>query len=369
MSTSPPEHLAGAVLSIDLDAVAANYRTVLKHLGGVPSAAVVKANGYGLGADKVAPALAAAGCSVFCVAHVGEGVALRGILPDAEIHILNGFLPSAAEAYAEHRLIPSLGSLGEIAGWKTFCGDSPLPCNIHVDTGILRLGLPPGELTAIADDLSMVDGLDVRHVMSHLASADETGSAQNHQQLAAFRKARAILPMGKAWFANSSGVFLGSDYHFDLARPGVALYGVNPTPDAANPMTGTVRLSARIAQIRDAQPGETVGYGATHKITEPTKIATLPVGYADGYLRSLSGTGSGTIDGIPVPLVGRVSMDLITLDVTDVPEAKRQPGQWVELIGPDNPVDAVAAAAGTIGYEILTSLGARYHRIYERNRA
>ena len=359
-----PEHLAGAILTIDLDAVAANYRTVLDHLNGVASAAVVKADGYGLGADKVGPALAAAGCSIFCVAHIDEGIRLRAVLPDADIHILNGFLPGAAEAYAEYHLIPALGSLFEIAAWKAHCANTPLPCDLHVDTGMLRLGLPPDELAAIADDQTLVSGLDVRYVMSHLASADEPGSPQNRRQLTAFHAARRILPMGAAWFANSSGIFLGPDYHFDMARPGVALYGVNPTPGRPNPMRPTVHLKARIAQVREARPGDTVGYGATHAVNGAAKIATLPVGYADGYLRSLSGAGSGTIDGIPVPLVGRVSMDLITLDVSTVPEAQCQPGQWVDLIGPDNTVDAVAEAAGTIGYEILTSLGRRYHRVY-----
>ena len=205
----------------------------------------------------------------------------------------------------------------------------------------------------------------VRFVISHLASADEAASPQNALQLSAFRDARKVLPMGAACLANSSGVFLGPDYHFDMARPGVALYGVNPTPGRPNPMAATVRLRARIHQVRDAEPGETVGYGASYGVEKPAKIATLPVGYADGYLRSLSNAGCGTIDGRRVPLVGRVSMDLITVDVSDIPEQDRQPGQWVELIGPDNHVDAVAEAAGTIGYEILTSLGNRYHRVYE----
>ncbi len=359
-----PAHLAGAVLTIDLDAVADNYRTVLRHLDGVPSAAVVKADGYGLGAKQIGPALAAAGCTVFFVAHIHEGVILRAVLPDAEIHILNGVLPDAMETMRKFRLVPVLGSLGDIDAWKGRGAAAPLPCDIHVDTGMLRLGLPPAELAVLAEDATRLGGMDVRYVMSHLASADEAGSEQNARQLAAFHAARRILPMGQACFANSSGVFLGPDYHFNMARPGVALYGVNPTPGQSNPMAGTVTLKSRILQVRDANRGDTVGYGASHAIDGKAKIATLPVGYADGYLRSLSNGGQGIIDGIPVPLVGRVSMDLITLDVTAVPDAKRQPGQWVELIGPHNPVDAVAVAAGTIGYEILTSLGARYHRRY-----
>ncbi len=363
-SADIPAPLAGAHLHIDLDAVVANYRILLDRLGGVASGAVVKADGYGLGAARVGPALAAAGCREFFVAHVGEGVELRRHLPDSSIHILNGLLPGAEDAYREHCLIPVLGSIGEIDAWRLFTDERALPCDIHVDTGMLRLGLPPDELAQLADDPSRLDGLDIRLVISHLASADEPDSPQNDAQLNAFRAARRVLLQGRACLANSSGVFLGADYHFDLARPGVALYGVAPVRGRANPLQQVVTLKARILQVRDARPPETVGYGAAHAVTGPARIATLPVGYADGFLRSLSGRAQGYIEGDPVPVVGRVSMDLITLDVTAVPEALARPGQWVELIGVHNPVDAVAEAAGTIGYEILTSLGSRYHRSY-----
>jgi len=364
LETNIPENRAGAVLTIDLEAVRANYRILLDRLNGVPSAAVVKADGYGLGADKVAPALAAAGCDTFFVAHLEEGVRLRPLVPACAIHILNGFLADAADAYREYRLTPVLGSLVEIDAWKGFCGDTPLPCDIHVDTGMLRLGLPPDELQRIADDPSRVAGLDITYVISHLASADEIENPQNPAQLDAYSKARRVLPQGMACFANSSGIFLGAEYHFDLARPGVALYGVNPRPETANPMHGTVTLKGRIVQVRDATCGQSVGYGASYDVPKPSRIATVPVGYADGYLRSLSNRASGYIGGHRVPLVGRVSMDLITFDVTGVPDHLCRPGAWIELIGPNRPVDAVAEEAGTIGYEILTSLGGRYHRAY-----
>jgi len=361
---SIPENRDGAVLTVDLDAVRANYRILLERLKGVPSAAVVKADGYGLGADKVASALAADGCDTFFVAHLEEGVRLRPLVPNCAIHILNGLLSDAADAYQEHRLTPVLGSLGEIDAWKAFCGDAPLPCDIHVDTGMLRLGLPPDELDRIAANPSHIAGLDITYVISHLASADETDSPQNPAQLAAYQKARRVLPQGKACFANSSGIFLGADYHFDLARPGVALYGVNPQPGTANPMQGTVTLKGRILQIRGADAPQTIGYGASYEVSNPSRIATVPVGYADGYLRSLSNRACGYIGDHRVPLVGRVSMDLITFDVTGVPDHLCRPGDWIELIGPNRPVDAVAEDAGTIGYEILTSLGRRYHRAY-----
>jgi alanine racemase len=361
------EALAGAVLTVDLAALAANYRLIRGRLGTAEAAAVVKADAYGLGIAAVAPALRAAGCETFCVAHVAEGVRLREVLgPGPAIVVLNGLLPGAEDAYGEHALIPALGALAEIAAWRAFCkrSDNRLPSWLHVDTGMLRLGLPPDELQTLSDEPGLLDGLDVAVVMSHLACADEPEHAKNHEQLAAFVDARRRLPMGRASFANSSGVFLGSDFHFDIARPGVALYGVGPQPGVPNPMAEVVRLQAKILQVRRVDTPQTVGYGATHRIEGPGRIATVPAGYADGYLRSLSNRGTGYIGDAPVPVVGCVSMDLITLDVSGVPENLATVGATVELIGPHNPVDRVAADAGTIGYEILTSLGARYHRVY-----
>ncbi|PPR75257.1 MAG: Alanine racemase, biosynthetic [Alphaproteobacteria bacterium MarineAlpha3_Bin4] len=355
---------AGAILNVNLDSIQANYRLLLERLGGVPSAAVVKANAYGLGVEHVAPALAEAGCSIFFVTHLEEGVRLRGILTDAEIHVLNGLLASSEEVYPTHRLTPVLNSLGEIEGWRRLCGETPLACDIHVDTGMLRLGLPPDELEAIKDAPSIVAGLNVANVISHLSSADQPNSAQNAEQLARYRRVREILPLGRACFTNSSGIFLSPDYHFDLARPGVALYGVAPVPGEPNPLNPVVELGACILQRREASRGEAVGYGATYRFEKPGLIATLAVGYADGLLRSLSNNGAAYIGGIRVPIVGRVSMDLITIDVSAVAEPASRPGQWVELIGPNNTVDDVARAAGTIGYEILTNLGTRYHRAY-----
>jgi alanine racemase len=361
------EALAGAVLTIDLGAVVANYRLLRKRLGNTEAAAVVKADAYGLGVTKVAPALAAAGCRTFCVAHVGEGIALRRLLGKAAtVVVLNGLLKGAEDAYAEHGLTPALGSLGEIAAWRDRCRrrKRKLACWLHADTGMLRLGLPPDELNTLAERPRLLDGLDVRVVMSHLACADERAHPKNREQLGRFADARRRLPMGKASFANSGGVFLGDDFHFDIARPGVALYGVAPIAGEPNPMSPVVRLRAKIVQVRRVDTPETVGYGATHRIEGPGRIATVPVGYADGYLRSLSNRGTGYIGDVPVPVVGRVSMDLITLDVTHVPESQATVGAMVDLIGPHNPVDRVAAEAGTIGYEILTGLGARYHRAY-----
>ncbi len=358
--------LAGAVLTVDLAALQANYRLISSRLtSGATASAVVKADAYGTGIGPAATALWAAGARDFFVAHADEGVTLRRHLADARIHVLNGAHAGAEEAFREHGLIPALNCLDDVARWRAFCAKAgqPLPCVLHVDTGMCRLGLDRREYARVVADPSLLDGLDIQSVMSHLASADED-SPQNAEQLALFRDVRGHLPMGRASFANSSGVFLGPDYHFDLARPGVALYGVNPTPGSPNPMAQVVRLQAKILQVRDVDSAETVGYGATHRIAGPSRIATLPVGYADGYLRSLGNRATAYIGDYEAPLVGRVSMDLITIDVTAVPEAQCRPGMTVDLIGPHHTVDDLAAQAGTIGYEILTSLGRRYHRVY-----
>jgi len=363
-SSNIPETHASAILTIDLAAVRENYNILKRAVNGVECAAVVKANGYGLGADKIGPTLVKAGCTKFFVAHLEEGIKLRNHVGDAEIHILDGLLPGASDVYRDHQLIPVMGSLREFTIWSSYTKDSNLPCDIHVDTGMLRLGLPPDELRQIGDNPELLVGLNILNVLSHLASADELQSSQTGKQLKAYKEARDILPMGNACLANSSGIFCGTPYHFDMVRPGVALYGANPTPDSKNPMQPAINLKARIVQTREARVGDTVGYGAGHKVTRHSKIATLAVGYADGYLRSLSSNAFGYIGEHRIPLVGRVSMDLITFDVTQVPVNLCKVGAWVELIGPNHSVDDLANEGGTIGYEVLTSLGSRYHRVY-----
>lgn len=358
---------AGAVLTIDTGAIRANYSILCARSAPAQCAAVVKADAYGLGAARIAPVLAAAGCRTFFVATVDEALALRQVLDDERtICVLSGITAGIEDLYLAHRLIPVLNALGDLDAWTAVARrtGAAVPVALHVDTGMSRLGLPEAELAALSDDPSRLDGLDVRLVMSHLACADEPDSPMNSAQLQAFRAARQRLPAAPASFANSAGVFLGRDYHMDLARPGIALYGGAPYPQNPNPMAQVVRLQAKILQVREIDRGRTVGYGATHRADRRERIATIAVGYADGYLRSLSGRGNGTIDGIRVPLVGRVSMDLVTFDVSGVPEHAARPGATIDLIGPHNPIDVVAADAGTIAYEILTSLGARYHRVY-----
>ncbi|MEX2010080.1 MAG: alanine racemase [Dongiaceae bacterium] len=363
-----PDDGAAAVLSIDLTAIAANYRLLAARLGPAPDcAAVVKADAYGLGVAAVAPTLHDAGCRIFFVATLDEGIELRGLLPEAEIYAFNGLAAGGAEAFLAHALRPVLNSLGEIDAWAAMGRRrGPAPAALHIDTGMARLGLPPAELAVLAEDRARLDGVTLALVLSHLACADEGAHPMNARQLAAFRDAaRRVAPAGvRLSLAASAGIFLGADYCFHVARPGAALYGLRPRPDAPNPLAPVVRLQGKILQVRDVDSDTTVGYGATHRVTGPARLATVGAGYADGYLRSLSNRGSAHIGAERVPVVGRVSMDLITLDVTAIAPERVAPGALVDLIGPHNPADALAEEAGTIGYEILTSLGRRYRRHY-----
>ena len=365
MATSPQ---AGAILEIDLAALAANYRMLSDRAGSAECAAVLKANAYGLGADEVGPALAAAGCRSFFVAHLVEGVALRQILgPRPAIFVLHGPWPNTEDAFLTHALIPVLNTPGQIEQWagKGRAAGRPLAAALHLDTGMNRLGLSHREATDLAAAPGGLNGIELRFLISHMACADQPDHALNREQRHLFERLRAAFPSCPASLANSSAIFLGADYHYDLVRAGVALYGVNPTPGQPNPMREVVRLQGKILQLREIDTPQSVGYGATHRATGPRRIATVPVGYADGYLRSLSGQGVGCLAGIPVPIVGRVSMDLITLDVTDAPREAAYPGALVDLIGGHGlSLDEVAGRAGTIGYEILTSLGPRFHRRY-----
>jgi alanine racemase len=364
MTQIDPSH-AGALLAVDLDAIVANWRALRERLGGSACGAVVKADAYGLGAAVVAPALAAAGASQFFVAHLDEAIALKPHLPAAaQVFVLNG-LPAGAESEcAERDIVPVLNSLRQVSAWAALAAERgrPLPAALQVDSGMSRLGLPADELERVASDPSRLDGIALRLVMSHLACAERQDHPMNQAQRAAFEAARRRLPAAPASLANSSGIFLGADFHFDLARPGAALYGLAPVARAANPMRPVVRLLGRIVQTREIPTGAQVGYGVTWTAPEPRRIATVAVGYADGYLRSLSGRASAFAGDTAVPLVGIVSMDTATFDVTDAPEAVE--GGFLELIGPRHPVDALAGQAGTIGYEILTSLGNRYARTY-----
>ncbi len=355
---------AHAVLTVDLGAIVANWRLLqAKHSSGA-TGAVVKANGYGLGAKQVAAALAAAGCRHFFVATPDEALSLRSTIPGATLIVLGGLFAGAGHDFAAHDIIPALGSLSEIEAWSRLARrlDRALPAVIHFDTGMSRLGLDARECAVLAQDHARLAGIDVRCVMSHLVSAELPDDPLNALQRDRFVAGRARLPAAPASLANSAGIFLGQAYAFDLARPGSALYGINPTPMANNPMRSVVTLTARVLAVRDIPDGATVGYNATWTAQKPRRIATIGMGYADGWHRLHSNKGVACFDGHPVPLVGRVSMDLITFDVTDQPTV--QPGSWLELLGPHRLVDDAAREAGAFSYEVLTALGHRYHRIY-----
>ncbi len=355
---------AGAVLEVDRAAIVANWRALARHHPSGPVASVVKADAYGLGADAVAPALAAAGCAHFFVATLDEALALRPRLPGPMLAVLGGPPPGTAAEHIAHDLVPVLNTLAEIDAWSAAArrAGRALPAILHVDTGMARLGLDAACCAILRDDPSRLDGIDLRCVMTHLVAAEVADHALNPAQARRFAALCAMLPPAPRSFANSSGIFLGPAFGSDLARPGAALWGINPTPDRANPMRPVVRLRARVLALREIAAGATVGYDATFTATRPTRIATAAIGYADGWRRALSNCGTAVFDGARVALVGRVSMDLTTFDATDHPGI--QPGAWLDLIGPGQDVDAVAAAAATNGYEILTALGPRVRRVY-----
>jgi alanine racemase len=358
---------AGAILTVDLDAIVANWRQLNRQVGpAAQAAAVVKADAYGLGADRVGPALAAAGCHRFFVATLDEGIALRGVLPQAEIIVLSGPLPGCEEDFPSHRLLPVLNARDQIDRWRALAERQGrrLPSVLHVDTGMSRLGLRYAEAESLAEAADCLEAVAPVLIMSHLACADDPEHPMNRRQLAAFQAARALFPGLPGSLAASSGIFLGAPWHADWCRPGAALYGLSPNGATANPMAPVVRLDGRILQVRDIDAGECVGYGSTHRAGRRGKLATVAVGYADGLFRALGNKGVGQLGEHRVPLVGRVSMDLAVFDITGLPDGLAAPGGLLTLIGPGNDADAVAAAAGTIGYEILTALGRRYHRHY-----
>jgi len=366
LSSATRGDVHGARLTINLDAIVRNYRTLQKKAPNSETSAVVKANAYGLGLDRVAPALSRAGCSTFFVATVDEAIALRDVLPEAHIHVFDGLLPGWPEPLAEIKAFPVLNSLYQINLWlehQETLGRT-LPADIHIDTGMARLGLNEEELQAFRESPDIGPKIEIKTILSHLACGEDSVHPLNNQQLTAFTDALAHFEGQKASLAASAGVFLGTDYHFDLTRPGIALYGGNPTPDSPNPMAQVICLQGKILQVRSVDTPQTVGYGATHQASGPARIATVALGYADGYFRSLGNTGKAWIESHEVPVVGRVSMDLTTLDVSSVPDYLTAPGALVDFIGPQQSTDDVAHDADTISYEILTGLGARFYRTY-----
>ncbi len=368
---TPDLDTAGAALSVDLGALVANWR-MLGARAGTEAAAVVKANAYGVGIEPAVTALKAAGCKSFFVAHFSEAIRARTVAPDATIYVLNGLLPGTCGLYAQHGLSPVLGSHEELLDWAAFrqSGAQVRPAALHVDTAMNRLGLWPGEGLSLARERgSVVAAAGIGLLMSHFASSEDDADPANARQVAAFAEIAAALPGVPASLKNSSGHFLKDCPSYALTRPGYALYGGNPTPGKPNPMKAVIGLEARIIQLREVEAGTQVGYNGRWTARGKRRLATICLGYADGYPRNASWTdaqtgGSAVVGGVVCPFVGTVSMDLIIVDVSDAPAHAAVRGAAVTLIGGPLDLEAVGAGAKTSGYEILTSLGRRYARRY-----
>ena len=367
---------AGLRLTVDLGALVENWRDLGRRSGKARTSAVVKADAYGLGIEDVGETLYAAGARDFFVATADEGATLRLYAPEARIFVLSGIWPGLERRFFENDLVPVIASEEQLTFWMSVLSDyGDYPCALQVDTGFNRLGLPMDDAIALADDVSRPASFAPVLVMSHLACGDDPANAMNRQQLEAFRKVSAAFEGIEASLANSAGIFLGSEYHFDLTRPGIATYGGEAVPGMANPMRPVATAEARIIQTRSVKAGETVGYGRALQLTRDSRLAIVSAGYADGYTRSQSSGGvplrqtgvaggHGFIAGHKVPVAGRITMDLTIFDVTDLPDNVARAGDYIELFGNNIPVDEAAKAAGTIGYEMLTSMGLRHERRY-----
>jgi alanine racemase len=369
-TAGPPAAQAGGILTVDLAAIEANWRALGRRVMPAECAAVIKADGYGCGIERVAAALAKAGCKTFFVADLAEAGRARAVAPEQTIYVLNALFPNTAAAYADLRARPVIGSMVELAEWDAFCNANQWRggAALHVDTGMNRLGISANDAAALAHRIRS-ENHGITLLMSHLVSAQQPEHPLNARQIEAFREVRTLYRGIPSSLANSSGIFLGATAHCDVVRPGVALYGVNPTPGQSNAMQPVIELQAHIVQVRTVPRGETVGYDAAWTAKRATRIAVVAVGYADGYLRAASASdeapgADAIVAGQCCTLAGRVSMDLLAIDVTDLPDSAARRGDLVTLIGGEMTVDALAGAGGTIGYEVLTGLGRRYHRVY-----
>lgn len=367
----PPAAEAGGVLTVDLGAIESNWKKLRSMTVPTECAAVVKADAYGCGLEPVTALLYHAGCTTFFVADLSEGKRVRRVAPDAIVYVLGGLPPGTSSVFAEHGLRPVIGSLAELAEWDSFVSAANWQggCAVHVDTGMNRLGISIDEATALAPRIKS-ENHGITLLMSHFVASEIHEHPRNNQQMLVFREIRSLYRGVPASISNSSGIFLGSSAHLDLVRPGVALYGVNPTPGRSNPMRPVVHLQARIVLTRDVAFGDTVGYDANWTARRPSRIAIIAVGYADGYFRMASGTdqkpgGAVLVAGRRCPIVGTISMDLIAIDVTDLPVGSVRRGDYATLIGDGFDVDALAEQFETNGYEVLTSLGRRYARVYK----
>lgn len=364
----------GGRLTVDLAALARNWRALDKVSNGSLTGAVVKADAYGTGIIAAASTFYNAGARFFFTATLDEAVAVRTTVPQAHVFVLNGVFPGAAELYAREKLMPVISSLAMLEEWLSMCirRNEAVPAALHFDTGMNRLGFKLSEISIVKrhiDDL----GFAPQMIMSHLACADQPNHEKNRTQLALFHSVMAQFPGVPASLANSAGLMTSRETHFQMVRPGIALYGGRAVAGRRNPMSPVVTLEAPILMIRDARTGESVGYGATQALARDSRLAIVGIGYADGLMRSLSSSsarpgGKMAVNGRVCPIVGRISMDTTVIDVTDLPEPPL-PGEMAEVIGPNVPLDDQADVAGTIGYELLTGLKGRYARRYVENGA
>jgi alanine racemase len=366
----PVPQEAGGILTIDLGAVVANHKMLQSRVTPSECAAVVKGDAYGCGIDQVTTALSQGGCRTFFVAQLSEARRVRAIAPDAAIYVLNGFSAAAGASFIEMSARPVINSLIELAEWDHFVATSGFAgiAALHVDTGMNRLGLNIEEAAAIAGHIRS-ESHRIELLMSHLACADRPEHPLNDQQLRQFREIRSLFRGIGSSLANSSGIFLDASTYCDVVRPGIALYGGNPTPGKPNPMRPVIDLKAQILQVRNLPKGATVGYGATWTARRDSRIAVIAAGYADGIARAAAITEGvkpreALVEGKRCRIVGRISMDLLALDVTDLPVSAVRRDHIVTLIGGELTLDEVAAQAGTISYELLTGLGHRYHRVW-----
>lgn len=363
----PPE--ATGVVAVDLARIRANWRALADRVRPAECGAVVKADAYGLGAVQVIPALVAEGARTLFVATPGEAAEARLCAPVAAIYVLDGlWSPDFLIAIDARPVISTLQQMELWAAAGARLGRR-LKAALQIETGLNRLGLDEADVRTLASNPELLRHVEIGLVMSHLACADEAGNAKNADQRRRFDALRRLLPIAPASIAASDGLMLDAAFHFELARPGYSLYGGQAMPDESAPVLPAVEVHARILQVRDVGAGETVGYSATWTAREPRRIATIAAGYADGISRRASTSddtegGIVAIGGRLCPIVGRVSMDLITVDVTDCDPAAARPGQFAELIGPHITLEEAGRRAGTIGYEVLTRIGRRFHRIY-----
>ncbi|WP_042995441.1 alanine racemase [Bartonella quintana] len=355
-----------AVATIDVSAIVANYKTLAQHVAPAECSAVVKANAYGLGADKIVPALYRAGCRIFFVAQIEEALQLKDILPsNVTLALLNGPPHATEEFIAQAGIIPVLNSWNAIENWQKLCQkkDKKFPAIIQIDTNMNRLGLDKKELQQLIKKPTVFEKAEIKYILSHLANGDDATHSSNYTQLAAFKTVLTQLPTCRASFANSGGIFLGPDFYFDLVRPGIALYGIDPQGKHPTLFKPVLKLEAQVIQSRSIEAGIPVGYEESFITRRPSTLITISIGYADGWLRILSNKGTVYFNGQKLPIVGRISMDSMTVDATNL-DKKPQSGDWVELIGPHQTLKKVSIDANTIPHEILTSLGSRYQRIY-----